>query len=151
MIHVCFDKQRMLVEHAQLLNTWRIWSNYRLCIADVLKILPATRVRTVSGRHKRERIANSIRCHLTQRVRQKRMPVAIAPVDRKGWPIPLKLLLKRRNQISILLINRADTAKQLVMTRYAEHALTRHIPPTQHVFEKRNYIVHSLRPAKGNE
>ena len=76
------------------------------------------------------------------------MPVAIAPVDRQLRPMFLQLGFQRRNQISILLIDRTDAAKQLVMPRDAEHPFTRHLPSAQNVFEERSNIIHSFRPTE---
>src|ERR1044071_284942 len=43
-VDIRFDKERVIVEHAQLLDAWGTWSNRCLCVTDVLTILPATRV-----------------------------------------------------------------------------------------------------------
>src|SRR5215216_8010558 len=123
----------MIVEHAQLLNAWRVWPNLSLRVADILQVLPATRIGTVSRRHKGERIANAIRSHATQRVRQQWVPVSITPVNRKFWPVLLQFFFECRNQVSILLVDRTHATKQLVMMRDLEHALTRHIPPPQNI------------------
>src|ERR1043165_2162991 len=94
MINVRFDKQRMVVKRAQLLDSRRSWSNCRLRVGDVFEILAATGVRAIRRGPKRQRVSNSVIGHLSQRVRQQRMPVAIAPVDGQSWSIRLQLVFE---------------------------------------------------------
>src|SRR5689334_6690755 len=148
MLDVRLDKQRMVIKRAQLVDARRVWPNFRLRVRNVLPVLPATRIRTVSRRNKRKRVLHTIPRHLSQRVSQKRMPVAIAPVDRQLWPIAIKLALQRRDKVSVLLVDRTDAAKHLVVMRHAEHALARHVASAQDVFEEWHHVVHSFWPAK---
>src|SRR5215217_1291191 len=78
-IYVSLDKQRVIIERPQFLDSWRIWSNPGPRVADVLQILPATGVGSVSGCDKSKRVLNTVRSHATESVGQQRMPVAIAP------------------------------------------------------------------------
>src|SRR6185503_11033207 len=79
------------------------------------------------------------------------MPVAIAPVNRKRWAICFEFFFERRDQVSVLFVNRADATKHLVMMRDLQHALVRHISTSQHVLQKRNHVIHSLWTTEGNE
>src|ERR1043165_7081095 len=146
--NIRFDEQRVIVKLAQLLNARRAWSNLRLRVRNVFQILATTRIRTVSRSHERERIAHAIFSHASNRVDEHRMPVAIAPVDRQSWAISLQLCFERRDQIPVLLIDRTDAAKHLVMLRDLEHPLARHVAPAQDVLEERNDIVHAFRSAE---
>src|SRR6185369_1424622 len=148
MLDVRLDKQWVIVELSQLLNAWRAWSNLRLRVADVFQILSTTRVRTISRGHKREGVLNAIISHATDGVDEHRMPIAIAPVDRQSWAIPLELFFECRDQISILLVDWTDATEHLVVLRNAEHPFARHIPAAQDVLEERHHIVHSFRPAE---
>src|ERR1043165_5869375 len=111
----------MVVKYPELLDARRAWSNLSLRHADVLKILTTTGVRAVSRRDESERVLNAVRRHAVQRVRKHRMPVAIAPVDRQTRAVLVQLLLERRYQISVLLIDRTDPAEQFVVTRHLQH------------------------------
>src|ERR1700730_243531 len=107
---VCFDEQWVVIEGPELLDIWGAVADQLLCVSNVFKILPATRVRTISSSHKSERVLNSIIAHSPDRVRKQGMPVAIAEIDRQVRSIGFQLPLERRNQFSILSVYRAHAA-----------------------------------------
>ena len=86
--------------------------------------------------------------HLAQRVGQQRMPVAIAPVDRQLRAVRGQLALERRDQLPVLLVDRADAAEVLVVLGDFEHPLARHVLAAEHVFEKRQHVVGPSGPPK---
>ena len=80
LIGLRLDEQRVIVELAQLVDVRRaVYLGARPL--DILQILAATRVGTKDGGDESERIAHAVGPHLTQRVGEQRMPIAIAPID----------------------------------------------------------------------
>jgi hypothetical protein len=145
------DKTGMVEIDPQLIDSWSFFADLALRLLDILQILPATGIRAVGRREKGERAVYAAVAHAAQRINQKRMPIPIAPIDGQRDPISLKIAFDRRNQGSVLSIDRTDAAKALVVLRDGEHPLARNVLAAQHVFQKRNYIGRSLGPAKGDE
>src|SRR6266550_1910749 len=79
------------------------------------------------------------------------MPVAIPEIDREVRPLRLQFLVQRRNQLSVLSIYWANSAKQFVVLRNSEQALARHISPPQHIFQKWHDVAHSFGTTEGND
>src|SRR5829696_7586679 len=119
----------MIVKRAEFLDTWRGWSNCRLSVADVLQVLPATRIRAIPRSHKSECILNSIRRHLSHCVSKHRMPIAVSPVDGNTGPLHRQLLFQRGDQVAILLIDRTHAAEQVVVFGNLKHSLPWNISP----------------------
>ncbi len=57
----------------------------------------------------------------------------------------------RVEQLAVLLVDRTDTTKLLVVLRNFHHPLSRHVLAAQHVLQKRNHIVRAFRATEGNE
>src|SRR4029077_4542761 len=89
---------------------------------NIFAILPASRVRTVSGSHESESALNALLLHLTQRVCKQRMPVTISPKNGELWPSPGQLILQRWDQLPSLLVNRALAAKLLIVSGDFQHS-----------------------------
>ncbi len=147
---VCFDEQRVVVKSAELFDLWCVGSNCFARSGNILEILPATRIRTVGGGDKGERVFHTIVTHFAQCIAKQRMPIAIAEIDRQTWSISCQFLLECRDEFSILFVDRTDAAKQLVMLRNAKHSLSWHVTALQHIFQKRDDVAHSFRAAERN-
>ena len=93
-------------------------------------------------------LADSVGLHLAQRVGQKRMPVAITPINRQPRPVRLKLALQAGDQGASLIVDRALAIEMMIMLRDREHSLARNVAPAQHILEERNYVVGLLRSAE---
>jgi hypothetical protein len=78
------------------------------------------------------------------------MPVSIPEVDRQMWSIGGKLLLERCDQLTVLFVDGANAAKQLVVLCDCEHPFARNVLTAQNIFEERNYIVHAFGAAEGD-
>ena len=74
---------RMIVEDPNLIHRRRAFANLRLRRCNILPVLPATGIRTVSGGHQSQRMLYAVVAHLPQRIGQKWIPVAIAPINRQ--------------------------------------------------------------------
>ena len=148
---LCLDETGMIVESAQLFYARRLWPNRPACTFDVFEILATTRIRAIGGGHKSQRLLHSILSHFTQCVGKQWMPVAVAEINGKMWPLRFHYLVQRCNQLSVFCIYRTDTAKQFVVFSNSKHSLARHIPPAQNILEERNDVGHSLRSAKRHD
>src|SRR6185312_10360845 len=95
---------------------------------DVFAILPAPGVRTERRRNERQRALNAVIPHLAQSVREHRMPVAVAPINRKSRPVQLQLVLQRRDQSAVLLVDGAAAAEPVIMFGDFEQALAWDVP-----------------------
>ena len=136
----------MLPERRQLFD--RRCSVYRRASRlDIFAILPASRIRTERRSRNRQRGPNAIVAHACDRVGEHRMPIAIAPVDRK----PHAGLLQRGDQLAALIVDRAATAKVVVMFRDRQHTFPRDISAAQHVLEEGNYVFALFGSAKRQE
>ena len=55
------------------------------------------------------------------------MPVSVAPINGQIDIVIGKLFFNRRDQFTILLVNRTDAAEMFVVLGDFQHSLTRHI------------------------
>ena len=79
------------------------------------------------------------------------MPVTVAPIN---WHIEIvlgKIFLDRGNQITILLIDRANATKVFVMLGDFQHPFVRNVFSSQDVFKKRHHVILAFRAAEGND
>ncbi len=141
----------MIEERPQLVDLRRTRANFNLCIGDILPILPATGVRTERRGEKSQRSLNSVGLHLPQRIGQKWFPISIAEINRQLRTMLLQFSPQRGNERTVLRIERAYTAKVIIMLRHRQQPLARHIATTQHVFQKRNYFVAAFRSTERND
>ena len=114
-------------------------------VEDILPVLRATRVRAMRGADESNRAPHAILRHLPQHVRQQRMPVAHAEVDRHvhagGYQPrakPLYLALRDRRE-------RRHSTESLVVFRHLLNPLRGHAAPAQDVREERPYVGGSFR------
>lgn len=54
-------------------------------------------------------------------------------------------------QITALLIDRADATEVSIVIRYLQHAFLRDILSAENVFQERYHIIHPFRPPEGNQ
>ena len=59
--------------------------------------------------------------------------------------------LKRGDQRTVLSVDRADAAEELVVVRHFLEPLARDVSPARHVFEERDHVVHPLRAAERDD
>ncbi len=76
------------------------------------------------------------------------MPVAVPPIDRQVDPSRCQLRREYGQQVANLLIDRADATEMLVMFGHFQHSFPGDIPPPQHVLQKRQDLVGTLRPSE---
>ena len=88
---------------------------------------------------------------VVKKVAQERVPVAVAEVDREVDAVRVELRAERRDQCSILRVDRAHAAEALVVVRNLLEPLARDVPPAGHVLEERHHVVHPLRPAERDD
>jgi hypothetical protein len=96
---------------------------------DIFLVLPASRIRTEGRSRKRHRMLDPVGAHLPDRIRQHRMPIAVAPIHRNRKP-----LAQRGHQRAILIVQGAAAVEVIIMLGHLEQALARHIASAQHVF-----------------
>jgi hypothetical protein len=75
------DESGVIVEDAELIDLGCAGAGLFTGSRDVIEVLAAARIRTVGGGDESERPLDAVLSHLTQRVDEQGMPVAIAPVD----------------------------------------------------------------------
>jgi hypothetical protein len=144
------DEAGVIEKRAKLLNLRHAVADVGLSSSDVLTVLPAAGVRTVRAGNERQRMLDSVGLHLAERVREQRVPVAVAPVNRQSRPMFGQLRFESSNQCSVLIVDRTAAAEVVVMLGYFQHPLARHIAATQDVFEKRQHIIRPVRAAERN-
>src|SRR5579871_4567779 len=83
LVGLSLDEERVIIERPQLVDFRRGRSRFPPRLVDVFEILTASRVRAEHRRHETECPLYSPRLHFAQRVGEERMPVAVAPVNRK--------------------------------------------------------------------
>jgi len=71
---------------------------------------------------------------LTQRIRKKGMPVAIAPVNRQMNRALIQLPSQSSNQLAALIVDRAPAAKVIIMGGNFQQAPARDIPAARNIF-----------------
>src|SRR5258706_9440329 len=73
------------------------------------------------------------------------MPVAIPPIDWQVRPVSLQLRLQRGNQVTALLVDWTLALEVVIVLSDRQHALTRNVPSTQHVFQEGNHFFPRFR------
>ena len=76
------------------------------------------------------------------------MPIAVAPIDRQADAGCIEFGAESGDERTILGIDGADAAKMLVVFDDFQHSFPRHVFTAQHVFQKRQHIIGTFRPAK---
>ncbi len=89
--------------------------------------------------------------HLPQRVGEVGVPVAVAEVDRQPDPVRGELGLERRDQIAVLLVDRADAAEELVVMADLREPLARDVASARDVLEERDHVVGPLGAAERDD
>src|SRR5690606_23600728 len=97
------------------------------------------------------RVMDAVICHLAKGIRQKRMPVAVAPVDRQIDIVGFQFLFERGDQGAILSVDWADTTEVIIMLRHCQHTLARDVFAAQDVFQKGDHLIHAFGTAKGHD
>ena len=120
-------------------------------VADVLAVLRAAGVAALRRGEHADRAADAGARHLGQRVRQERMPVAHADVDRQRQPARGERVLQRRRLAQRQLGQRRDAAEALVVVRDFFDPLRADPAAAQHVLEKRPHVGRPLRSAERHE
>src|SRR6478752_8505068 len=105
----------MVEEYPQLVDLRGAIAERLTSPRDVIALLAATGIGAVGRGDIGEGSAAAVVRHPPQRVAQGWIPVAIAPVDRQGRTVGLQSPHERRDQGTVLLIQRADAAKVLVV------------------------------------
>src|SRR5713101_9500515 len=141
----------MVEEHPQLVYHRRARTNFLLRPSNVLAILPASRVGTVSRSHKPQSPPYSILLHLPQSLGQQRMPVTVSPIDWQLWAMLLQLRPQRGNQLARLLIDRALALEVVIVLGHGQHAFARNVPSAQHVFQEGNHLFLRFRPTERDD
>src|SRR6266852_3873990 len=141
----------MVIKRANLFHVRRVVADITSRLGNIFQILATTRIRTVSRSYESQRVLNSVVTHFPERVREQRLPVAVAKINRKVWTTCLQLVFQSGNQLAILFVDGTDAAEEFVVLCDLKQALARDVSTAQYVFEKGNYVVHSFRPAKGND
>src|SRR6476469_3112494 len=138
----------MIEEHAELVDRRRGGANFCLSGSNVFAVLATARIRAVRAGDECQGTTNSVGRHLAKRVGEQRMPVAIAPVDRQMRAVSRKFLFEYSNECPVLIVDRAAAAELVVMLGHFKHSLAGHVSAAQHIFEKRQNVVRSVRAAE---
>ena len=79
------------------------------------------------------------------------MPVAIAPINRQVDPRAIEFRTQCGDEVSHLSVDRADSAKVVVMLGNFEHPFAWDGLAAQYVLQERDYIVTLFGAAKGDD
>jgi hypothetical protein len=112
----------MIIESPELVKLGRSGAHSFLGALNVFTILPASRIGAVSRSNKGKCTPNAILPHLSKGFRQKRMPVAVSPIDRQPGTVSFQLSLQSRDQSAILCVDGTYAAEQFVVVRDFLHS-----------------------------
>jgi len=151
-----FDEPGMVVVRAEPFDdelacpySWAYsWACGLQSVEDVLSILPTTGVRRVRRGEERQCALHARRPHLAHCVRQQWVPVSISPEHREVDSAPAELGTKGGKQLSILLVDWADSTKVLVVGTDCREPLSRDATATRHILKEGHDVVWSLRPTE---
>src|ERR1700730_3253147 len=79
------------------------------------------------------------------------MPVAISPIDGQANPVPGQFGLEVRDELPVLVVDRALAPELVVVFRHFQDALARHVLATQDILEERHYFFGPLRTPEGSD
>ncbi len=105
-----FDEAGMGGERTNLDDFRRAFSGVGAGLLDIFQILAATGVGTERRSRERQGAADSVRAHLTHYVRQKGMPVAIAPINRY-----FQYFSQRGREFAILIVDGAAPIEVIIV------------------------------------
>ena len=145
------DEAGMVVEQPELVDLRRGGADLLPGVLDVLKILPAARIRAERRGDKRQGPLDAVFGHLADGVGQQRMPVAIAPVDRQLRPVGVQFGDQRGQQGTVLAVDRANAVEKLVVPGNFQKPLARDVFAANDVFQKRHHVVRPLGTAEGDQ
>ena len=80
----------MIEEHAELVDSRRRRTDFLLSPRDVFAILATAGVGAKRAGDKCERMRHAVGRHLSERVGEQRVPIAVAPVDWQPQPVCLQ-------------------------------------------------------------
>ena len=102
----------------------------------------------IGGGDENERTLHAVVAHLTERVGQQRMPVAIAPIDGQVRAVGFQFSAQGGDQRAVLVVDGALAAEAVIILGHLEHALARDVPSAQDVLEKRHHVLRLVGPAE---
>ena len=143
------NKIRVVVEDSQLIDMESCHLRLLQGRRDVFSILPTSGITAETRSDIGDRSLHTIAFHLKHRVVQKRLPVPVSPVDGQGNLVSIQFCSQELNEISTLLIDRADTAKVVVMLGNFQQAFARNGFATEYIFEERNDVVRLFGTTEG--
>ena len=150
-VGIRLDPPGMVEEHARPQHLGCARPDLLLRPEQILAVLAAAGVGGVRGGEERERPLDAVRGHLAERIREERVPVAVAEVDRQIDPVLVELDPKRGDQRAVLGVDRADAAEELVVVGDLLQPLARDVAPAGHVLEEGDHVVHPLGPAERDD
>lgn len=145
------DESRMVEKGAELVDVRRVRTGGSARVGNVVEVLPAARVRRISRRDISEGPPDSGGSHGLQRLRQKRVPVAIAPVNRQVDVVLRKFSPHGRNEFAHLRVDGTDAIEMFVVRRHFEQPLARDISSPEHILQKRNDVFTLFGAAEADD
>jgi outer membrane protein assembly factor BamB len=139
----------VVVKEAQLVNLGRPWAHLLAGSGDVLQILPARGVATVGRRDERQRSSDAGVAHLGEGVLQKRVPVAVTPVEghRKAGLFPTE----GGQQLAAAGGERADASCRVVVLGNRLEACLGDVPARGDPAEEGHHVFGLFRPPEADE
>jgi hypothetical protein len=105
----------------------------------------------LSGCDETDRVPQPGRMHLSQRIRQKRVPVAHPDVDRERMARCLQADAQSFRLPSCDLCDRGDAAKELVVVRDFLDTFGTDTPAAEDIRQERSNVIEPLWPAKRDD
>ena len=146
------DTIRHRAEEPRVMPVGRDLANLRSALAhfqtrgcDVVLILSAARIGTESRRGQRHGLLDAVIPHPPHGVRQHRMPVAIAPINRQR-----RQPAERLDQRPHLVVDRALAIEVIVVSGHGQQPLARNPAPARDVLEEGKHVFPLLRPAEAH-
>ncbi len=138
----------MIKAEADFVDRWRTIADLIPGFNDVFAVLAAAAVAAEHRREKAEGFADAVIPHFCHGFDKKRLPVAIAEVNRQVDIAAFQFALDRRNQLAVLFVDRANAIEVVVVFCDLQHAFSRDRFSAEHIFEERDHIFVAFGPSE---
>ena len=146
-----FDEQRVIETFAHFLDGWCTFAHFLLSDLDVLAILSAAGIATEHAGEEGDRAAFSVGLHLTQCIRDHRVPIAIAPVDWKIDSVGIEFGAQSGDEGAVLSVDGADAVEVLVVFGDFHHSFAWNVLASQHILQKWKDFIRAFRATERDQ
>lgn len=145
------DEVGVVVEDADLVDFHSGKGGILECRGDIFAVLTAAGVAAEAGGDIAEHAADTVIVHLFESLWKERMPVAVAPIERQVDVVLIKFGAECGEEITALLVDRADTIEVVVVFGDFEESFAGDRFASEDIFQEGNHIFAFFRAAEGED